>query len=166
MRTGFGHAHQHPRRCWPHLYISLVCIAVAFYAISNAYYYTVSSPTSNEEAVAEAAAPHCDLASSGRSSLPAEEKYMLYSPHSGFSNQVGELKNALLVAALLNRTLVLPPVFDHHAVALGSCPKFRVHEPQEMRALAWAHISQLIRDGRTCAGAVCMRPCATMYEVG
>lgn len=148
MRTGFGHPHQHPRRCWSHLYISLVCIAVAFYAISNAYYYTVSSPTSNEEAVAEAAAPHCDLASSGRSSLPAEEKYMLYSPHSGFSNQVGELKNALLVAALLNRTLVLPPVFDHHAVALGSCPKFRVHEPQEMRALAWAHISQLIRDGR------------------
>lgn len=78
---------------------------------------------------------------------------MLYSPHSGFSNQVGELKNALLVAALLNRTLVLPPIFDHHAVALGSCPKFRVHEPHEMRALAWAHISDLIRHGRYLAMA-------------
>lgn len=78
---------------------------------------------------------------------------MLYSPHSGFSNQVGELKNALLVAALLNRTLVLPPIFDHHAVALGSCPKFRIHEPHEMRALAWAHISDLIRHGRYLAMA-------------
>lgn len=73
---------------------------------------------------------------------------MLYSPHSGFSNQVGELKNALLIAALLNRTLILPPVFDHHAVSLGSCPKFRVHEPEQMRASAWSHISELIGTGR------------------
>ncbi|KAI8993714.1 CigA protein [Pilobolus umbonatus] len=39
------------------------------------------------------------------------EKYLSYLPHSGFHNQRIELENALLLAAYLNRTLLVPPVF-------------------------------------------------------
>ncbi|CAK9141481.1 unnamed protein product [Ilex paraguariensis] len=61
------------------------------------------------------------------------DKFIWYAPHSGFSNQLSEFKNAILMAAILNRTLVIPPVLDHHAVALGSCPKFRVLSPKDLR---------------------------------
>jgi len=76
------------------------------------------------------------------------ERFLWYAPHSGFSNQVGELRNAAVAAALLNRTLVVPPVLDHHAVVLGSCPKFRVTDPASLRAAVWDHAMQLLREGR------------------
>ncbi|KAL1535102.1 O-fucosyltransferase 30-like isoform X1 [Salvia divinorum] len=76
------------------------------------------------------------------------EKYLWYAPHSGFSNQLSEFRNAILMAAILNRTLIVPPVLDHHAVALGSCPKFRVLDPNELRFRVWNHGIQLIRDRR------------------
>ncbi|XP_058736159.1 O-fucosyltransferase 30-like [Vicia villosa] len=80
--------------------------------------------------------------------LTLTEKFMWYAPHSGFSNQLLEFKHAVLISGILNRTLVVPPVLDHHAVALGSCPKFRVVEPNDMRISVWDHIVELIRDGR------------------
>lgn len=46
--------------------------------------------------------------------LPAQheqEKFLAYLPHSGLSNQRIELANALLLAALLKRTLIIPPAF-------------------------------------------------------
>ncbi|XP_042008641.1 O-fucosyltransferase 30-like [Salvia splendens] len=76
------------------------------------------------------------------------EKYLWYAPHSGFSNQLSEFRNAILMAAILNRTLIVPPVLDHHAVALGSCPKFRVLDPNELRFRVWNHSIQLIHDRR------------------
>ncbi|KAJ0961920.1 hypothetical protein J5N97_029748 [Dioscorea zingiberensis] len=78
----------------------------------------------------------------------AGKRFLWYAPHSGFSNQLSELKNAILIAGILNRTLIVPPVLDHHAVALGSCPKFRVLSPSELRAKVWDHIMELIRDRR------------------
>lgn len=78
----------------------------------------------------------------------SDHRFLLYSPHSGFSNQVYEFKNAVLMAAILNRTLVVPPVLDHHAVALGSCPKFRVLDPPKLRIAVWDHVIQLIKSGR------------------
>ncbi|KAF8936679.1 hypothetical protein EDD21DRAFT_433917 [Dissophora ornata] len=43
---------------------------------------------------------------------PAEgEKFLAYLPHSGFHNQLIALENALLLAAYLNRTLLLPPLY-------------------------------------------------------
>ncbi|CAD5174660.1 O-fucosyltransferase 30-like [Musa acuminata AAA Group] len=76
------------------------------------------------------------------------ERFLWFAPHSGFSNQVSELKNAILFAAILNRTLIVPPVLDHHAVVLGSCPKFRVSSPTELRTAVWDHIMELVRDRR------------------
>ncbi|KAG1354410.1 O-fucosyltransferase 30 [Cocos nucifera] len=52
------------------------------------------------------------------------------------------------MAAILNRTLIVPPVLDHHAVALGSCPKFRVASPTELRTAVWDHIMELVRARR------------------
>ncbi|KAH9287693.1 hypothetical protein KI387_031810 [Taxus chinensis] len=80
--------------------------------------------------------------------LPKGEKYMWFAPHSGFSNQVSEFKNALLIARILNRTLIIPPIMDHHAVALGSCPKFRVQSALQLRSSVWAHITSLIQNTR------------------
>ncbi|OVA04671.1 hypothetical protein BVC80_8841g14 [Macleaya cordata] len=76
------------------------------------------------------------------------EKFLWFAPHSGFSNQLSELKNAILMSAILNRTLIIPPILDHHAVALGSCPKFRVLNPNDLRIRVWDHIIQLLQSGR------------------
>lgn len=73
---------------------------------------------------------------------------MWYAPHSGFSNQLSEFKNAILMAAILNRTLIVPPILDHHAVALGSCPKFRVLSPNDLRFAVWNHSIDLLRNRR------------------
>lgn len=40
-----------------------------------------------------------------------DEQYLAYLPHSGLSNQRIELANALLLAAILKRTLIVPPAF-------------------------------------------------------
>ncbi|KAF9105703.1 hypothetical protein BGX27_009498, partial [Mortierella sp. AM989] len=43
---------------------------------------------------------------------PAEgEKFLAYLPHSGFHNQLITLENAIRLAAYLNRTLLLPPLY-------------------------------------------------------
>lgn len=90
--------------------------------------------------------------------LTLGEKFLWYAPHSGFSNQLSEFKNGILMAAILNRTLIVPPVLNHHAVALGSCPKFRVLEPKEVRASVWDHIVELIKTGRlACFVNICMQ---------
>ncbi|KAL3694468.1 hypothetical protein R1sor_008119 [Riccia sorocarpa] len=52
--------------------------------------------------------------------LPEGEKYIWYYPAAGFSNQARALKNALKIAMLLNRTLILPPITDHGEVSYGS----------------------------------------------
>ncbi|AEE83890.1 O-fucosyltransferase family protein [Arabidopsis thaliana] len=76
------------------------------------------------------------------------QKFLWYAPHSGFSNQLSEFKNALLMAGILNRTLIIPPILDHHAVALGSCPKFRVLSPSEIRISVWNHSIELLKTDR------------------
>ncbi|KAI5068240.1 hypothetical protein GOP47_0016585 [Adiantum capillus-veneris] len=108
------------RRCWPLIYVGFLCITLTVYAIFNAIYSSLLSAN--------------------------EEGSIAVSPHVLFSRQRHCRAGPLLPAG--EKTLVVPPIFDHHAVALGSCPKFRVHEPHEMRASAWAHISELIREGR------------------
>ncbi|KAL7212634.1 hypothetical protein ACSBR2_015338 [Camellia fascicularis] len=49
------------------------------------------------------------------------------------------------MAAILNRTLIVPLVLDHHAVVLGSCPKFRVLSPNQLRFAIWNHTIELIQ---------------------
>ncbi|XP_028110965.1 O-fucosyltransferase 30-like [Camellia sinensis] len=78
----------------------------------------------------------------------AGEKFLWYAPHSGFSNQLSEFKYAILMVTILNRTLIVPPVLDHHAVVLSSCPKFRVLSPNQLRFSVWNHTIKLIQSRR------------------
>ncbi|KAG4926538.1 hypothetical protein JHK82_052338 [Glycine max] len=80
--------------------------------------------------------------------LALGEKFVSYAPHSGFSNQLSEFKNAVLIVGILNRTLVVPPILDHHAVALGSCPKFRIVDPKDVRMSVWDHVIEVIQSRR------------------
>lgn len=102
--------------------------------------FTVSKTTSHQVPLP----PQCG----GNWDSIKREKFLWYAPHSGFSNQLSEFKNALLMSAILNRTLIVPPILDHHAVALGSCPKFRVLSPNELRFSVWNHSLDLLRNHR------------------
>ncbi|KAL8279315.1 hypothetical protein RQP46_008352 [Phenoliferia psychrophenolica] len=46
----------------------------------------------------------------------AEERFLAYTPHSGYHNQRISLENALSLAFILGRTLLLPPVWLGHAI--------------------------------------------------
>ncbi|XP_057449323.1 O-fucosyltransferase 30 [Lotus japonicus] len=125
-----------------------VSALVLFLSFLFLYYYYIKPDSdlpglSQTSTTSTSHAPQC----SGQA-LALGEKFMWYAPHSGFSNQLSEFKHAVLLAGILNRTLVVPPILDHHAVALGSCPKFRVVDPKELRLSVWDHVIELVRDGR------------------
>ena len=46
-------------------------------------------------------------------------RWLVYAAHSGFGNQELSLRRALLVAYVLNRTLVLPPILRHFDSSFG-----------------------------------------------
>jgi hypothetical protein len=121
----------------------LVLLLPAYLLFSSAYSTTLRALFAFPFAPGGGEAPRC-----GGSVELEGQRFLWYAPHSGFSNQVGELRNAAVAAALLNRTLVVPPVLDHHAVVLGSCPKFRVTDPSSLRAAVWDHTMQLLLDRR------------------
>lgn len=58
-----------------------------------------------------------------------EERYLAYLPHSGLSNQRIELSNALLLAYMLNRTLLIPPAFL--GTVVGWLPRKQLDERLE-----------------------------------
>ncbi|XVF52577.1 hypothetical protein PTKIN_Ptkin05aG0029500 [Pterospermum kingtungense] len=119
--------------------LSLLFVFFLTYTSIPKSIFSTSSKTANIALSSQY--PHCKTQFQG-------ERYLWYAPHSGFSNQLSEFKNAILMAAILNRTLVVPPILDHHAVALGSCPKFRVLSPKEIRVSVWDHVIELVRTRR------------------
>uniref|UniRef100_A0A1D1ZJZ8 Elongation factor G, mitochondrial n=1 Tax=Anthurium amnicola TaxID=1678845 RepID=A0A1D1ZJZ8_9ARAE len=130
---------------------SLICASLfLFFLLSYLkILWPLSSPSSSVGITSPAHFPQCGGGSERlAASIGSQERFLWYAPHSGFSNQLAELKNAVLFAAILNRTLVVPPVLDHHAVVLGSCPKFRVADPSDLRASVWDHIMDLLRRRR------------------
>lgn len=46
-------------------------------------------------------------------------RYLSYTPHSGFGNQMDELSQGLALARYLNRTLLVPGILNHFDLALG-----------------------------------------------
>lgn len=55
----------------------------------------------------------------------SNEKFLAYSPHSGYHNQRISLENALTLAFMLRRTLLLPPVWLGHAIPYISFDKLQ-----------------------------------------
>lgn len=138
------------------LFICFLFFSIKYYSLPTSISISRSrSRSESKEALVGAGDyPQCTTQNKNRPTpdslkwLPKAEKYMWFAPHSGFSNQVGELKNALIIAAILNRTLIIPPILDHHAVALGSCPKFRVQPAHELRNSVWDHVIHLMQSSR------------------
>ncbi|KAI4311638.1 hypothetical protein MLD38_036518 [Melastoma candidum] len=75
--------------------------------------------------------------------LPIPVLALLPDPHNFFS-----LPSFLPQPPNLNRTLDVPPVLDHHALALGSCPKFRVLPSRDIRLSVWDSSLRLLRNNR------------------
>lgn len=65
------------------------------------------------------------LSASVDPSSPFAGRYLAYSPHSGYHNQRISLENALTLAYLLRRTLLLPPVWLGHAIPYISFDKLQ-----------------------------------------
>ncbi|GAA5930403.1 hypothetical protein JCM1841_006847 [Sporobolomyces salmonicolor] len=57
--------------------------------------------------------------------IDPSERFLAYSPHSGYHNQRISLENALTLAFLLKRTLLLPPVWLGHAIPYISFDKLQ-----------------------------------------
>ena len=125
----------------PLLSLSLLTLLFSLLFFLSYYSLTPNSHISPSTKTLNSQFPQCPISQ-------LAQKFLWYAPHSGFSNQVSEFKNAILMAAILNRTLIVPPVLDHHAVALGSCPKFRVSDPNKIRVDVWNHAVELLRTGR------------------
>ena len=45
--------------------------------------------------------------------LDPSQKYFLYSPSGGFSNQRAEIENAMMIGKILNRTVIIPEIGKH-----------------------------------------------------
>ena len=61
--------------------------------------------------------PQC-AAGDGGEAVGGGERYLLYQPQFGLSNQIVALRNAVVWALLLNRTLVLPHLLGHGTAQL------------------------------------------------
>eukprot|EP00271_Cylindrocystis_brebissonii_P003391 TRINITY_DN1430_c0_g1_i1.p1 TRINITY_DN1430_c0_g1~~TRINITY_DN1430_c0_g1_i1.p1 ORF type:complete len:595 (-),score=49.81 TRINITY_DN1430_c0_g1_i1:73-1857(-) len=99
----------------------------------------------SQEQPQQEASPEVSDALSKLLAVNPNEKFLWYSPHSGFGNQLIELRNALRVAGLLNRTLIIPPVLRHFDVWLGRCEQRSARHPDVMRVLSWRAIVRLLR---------------------
>ncbi|KAF9410719.1 hypothetical protein BGZ94_001554 [Podila epigama] len=71
------------------------------------------SPSDKKDESTTQPRPSSSSSSSSSSSYTpsTDEKYLTFLPHSGFHNQRSELENALVLARLLNRTLIIPKVY-------------------------------------------------------
>ena len=86
-----------------------------------------------------------------RRPLPfAEDRYLLFYPHAGYTNQIMALGKAAELARLVNRTLVLPPVLPHcpdppMKYAWGCTPN---NKPEKATGKAVANAFETVVGGR------------------
>ncbi|KAH9895100.1 hypothetical protein C8Q73DRAFT_825633 [Cubamyces lactineus] len=90
-------------------------LAAAYYFYVTAFSWSTRVISPNGASLSDAAgafhAEHRDPASYlERPLLSASENFLAYLPHSGFHNQRIALENALVLARILGRTLLLPPI--------------------------------------------------------
>ena len=69
--------------------------------------------------------------------------YLTYAPHSGFGNQMIELRNAITLAASFNFSLILPVILDHFEISFGSCASNKHATSEQL----WAQIHRVERNG-------------------
>ncbi|KAI0270463.1 hypothetical protein BC834DRAFT_967251 [Gloeopeniophorella convolvens] len=123
------------------LFSFLTAASIVFFGATVFFLSDASDSASAEGASSDHSSPHWSaFTSSGReivqvgasSRKPSRwhpgEKYLAYLPHSGFHNQRIALENALVLARILNRTLLVPPA------RLGNSP-ISYHKYDDLRSL-------------------------------
>ena len=99
--------------------LAALLVAASISCFFTAFYLATVLPEGQLESVERAhllpiLAPEDSLASNRSSlgfyGLDTDKKYLAYLPHSGFHNQRIAFENGLVLARMLNRTLIVPPV--------------------------------------------------------
>ena len=90
------------------------------------------SPASRED-LASTAGELCAAGAPDRGEDVGGERYLLYQPQFGLSNQIVALRNAVVWALLLNRTLVLPHLLGHGTAQIRA-PHSSAFDVQAARA--------------------------------
>ena len=78
----------------------------------------VLRPHPQSQSPPKSAGEPCAAGAPDRSDGVGGERYLLYQPQFGLSNQIVALRNAVVWALLLNRTLVLPHLLGHGTAQL------------------------------------------------
>jgi hypothetical protein len=58
---------------------------------------------------------HPESSTSFQASLASEERFLLFHPQGGLTNQMMALQDAMVYASVLNRTLVIPPIISNNS---------------------------------------------------
>lgn len=114
--------------------LAAVCFTAAYHLHTSAHSFLVPRifdlPVADQSILRAPGGPllHGEPTGANPASRPSKSpiKYLSYLPHSGFHNQRIALENALTLAALLNRTLLLPPA--RLGAALGYAPSVRLRD--------------------------------------
>jgi hypothetical protein len=91
----------------------ITCFGFAYYLFTTRWgilLWSSSSAVADMRTEAPAKSPINDLANDLELLTSRGERFMAYLPHSGLHNQRMALENALVLARLLNRTLLAPPI--------------------------------------------------------
>ncbi|KAI8072346.1 hypothetical protein BC940DRAFT_292375 [Gongronella butleri] len=151
--------------CWLARWISsrrrvtvcLVTLAAAMFTML--YIFTAFLASFNEQtATPFAPRPSSMAPASSRVANHDTERFLAYLPHSGLSNQRIELENALLMASVLNRTLLIPPALlgnvigwnghDHLAKVLSWLTTPRDFDAQCPERPDRAHLASYVKTSR------------------
>ena len=176
-RTLFSSAatpNRRPERPTPILMSNLAMLVVllAFASIScfgMAYYLFVTRWDARAPSVRPSANQHLQVVpvESFSPQIPGgpDEKFLAYLPHSGFHNQRIAFENSLVLARLLNRTLLAPPIrlatkplhylkFDalYHTIALSNklglrhCSQVPLHIPLPLECADYSEYTHISWD--------------------
>lgn len=92
--------------------LSITCLVLALFQLSPASKSRPRTGTARHEIFPDTNFITAQVGSPSKKSFAwkSGERYLAYLPHSGFHNQRIALENALTLARILNRTLLVPPV--------------------------------------------------------
>lgn len=92
--------------------LSITCLLLALFQLSSTPKSRVRTGAARHEIFPDTNLITAQVGSLSKKSFAWEfgERYLAYLPHSGFHNQRIALENALTLARILNRTLLVPPV--------------------------------------------------------
>eukprot|EP00475_Leptophrys_vorax_P035456 TRINITY_DN5846_c0_g2_i1.p1 TRINITY_DN5846_c0_g2~~TRINITY_DN5846_c0_g2_i1.p1 ORF type:complete len:405 (+),score=83.60 TRINITY_DN5846_c0_g2_i1:31-1245(+) len=102
---------------------SIIAWVLALFAVWNVFYILQSMQTEHPAHHSDNKVSHLTLyyqEDSDTSFKPSpNDRFLVYSTHSGFSNQVLGLSRAALLANISNRVLVVPPILHHGQLSFG-----------------------------------------------